>query len=234
MENQSTKKELWLSPLTKKAYDYLEISKEKLPKQQQDILAWEEKYKNSPVPTQFEIEDTRWGWGVYIIKNNKVQDYKKEIIKIIDTFYYHLKPEITNTIYDEEAQLLLEEAMNERKNMIMEAILEHIHDFQIDKLIRDCRNGKDKYNCAPKEIISINRWEKTDIRHRLSPIDDMNVINRASLSSSADKSVYGIHVSKDVFSPRNGLDIWEKYSPDLMWSKTKKDLLDTLEKKETK
>lgn len=215
-----------------KADDYLQRSKNALPEIQQNILAWEEnqELKDMPIPTQFQVEGAYRWWGLYIIKDKKLQDYKETLNQIITTFYSHIEQKMKKWALGERQFPLITNSIHQRKTMVTKAILDTIRIHQMDKLVHEYNDGQDKYDCSPMEIATINRWEKTYISHIFNPIADIEIISRVWGSYGRDRSIHHIYVSKDVFSPKNEINNGDNYLANLMGHETKKDLITAMKK----
>lgn len=209
------------------ANNYVQIRKYILPQIQRDILACEEKLKDIPVDPKYIIEDTYGGRGFYTIKNSKIQKYWKKLDAIITTFYQHVEKELASSTTSDMFPLI-KVSIEQRKTMVKKAIIKKIHDHQMDKLVTEYNGGKEKYDCSPMVIATINRWENTYITHIFNPIKDMEIIPRVGGSSNCDREVRNIYISKDVFSTANDIDKDNDYLPNLLGYETKEDLLAAL------
>ncbi|MCX6825264.1 MAG: hypothetical protein NTY80_03475 [candidate division SR1 bacterium] len=182
--------------------NFLQLKKNLLPKIQKDILACEEKFKDSRKDSGYQIEGAYGGRAFYTIKDNKVQKYEKVINKIITEFYAHIEKELAIGAEAKELGVMFD-TINQRKKMVTKAILRKIHGHQMNKLIREYNNGKDKYKSTPIVIGNICRGEETYISHIFKPSLDMNIVARVGGCSGRGENIRDICISKDIFSPAN-------------------------------
>lgn len=210
------------------AQNYLEQTKWKLAQVYKDILSYEEKLKNMPIPAKFNIKGTYFGWRwIYIIKDSILQDYIPCIDEALDVFYTNLEIEMRKDS-DLQTHDEISENIQLRKILVKEAILEKIKSHQIDKLVHEYDWWKTKYNCNPQETISFNRWQKTYITHIFNPTLDMEIIKNVSSAWWWWENTYGMWISKDVFLPLNKINRNNDYLANIMWYNTQQELFQEL------